>query len=115
MFFKRLAQSPPSTYSITIQRCFLDSKLQYMETTKGLSVKDMMFSLCEHLLHLVPQDQVVFVDLLQGEPLARLLVLDQVHSSIGSIRNQLGHLKVFFTWWFRLESLPSSDRVAPSG
>ena len=39
MFFKRLAQSPPSTYSITMQRCFLLSKLQYMETTKGLSVK----------------------------------------------------------------------------
>ena len=42
MFFKRLAQSPPSTYSITMQRCLRDSKLQYMETTKGLSVNDIM-------------------------------------------------------------------------
>ena len=42
MLFRRLAQSPPSTYSMTMQRCFLDSKLQYMDTTKGLSVKDMM-------------------------------------------------------------------------
>ena len=39
MFLSRLAQSPPSTYSITMQRCFLLSKLQYMETTNGLSVK----------------------------------------------------------------------------
>ena len=42
MLLRRLAQSPPSTYSITMHRCFRDSKLQYMETTKGLSVNDIM-------------------------------------------------------------------------
>ena len=42
MFLSKLAQSPPSTYSMTIQRCFLVSKLQYIETTKGLSVNDMI-------------------------------------------------------------------------
>ena len=52
MFLSKLAQSPPSTYSITMHRCFLLSKLQYIETTKGLSVKVKM-SLSEHLLNLV--------------------------------------------------------------
>ncbi len=39
MFLRSLAQSLPSTYSITMHRCLLLSKLQYIETTKGLSVK----------------------------------------------------------------------------
>ena len=42
IFLSRMAQSPPSTYSMTMQRCFLVSKEQYMETTKGLSVKHMI-------------------------------------------------------------------------
>ena len=32
-------QSPSFTYSITMHRCLLLSKLHYIETTKGLSVK----------------------------------------------------------------------------
>ena len=35
MFLSRLAQSPPSTYSITMHRCFRVSNEQYIETTMG--------------------------------------------------------------------------------
>ena len=40
--FKRVAQSPPSTYSMTMHRCFLVSKLHWSDTTNGLSVKHNM-------------------------------------------------------------------------
>ena len=47
MFLRSLAQFLPSTYSITMYRCLLLSKLQYIETTKELSM------LGKHLLNLV--------------------------------------------------------------
>lgn len=39
LFFKSDAQSPPSTYSNTIQRCFFVSKLHHIPTTNGFSAK----------------------------------------------------------------------------
>lgn len=37
IFLRSEAQSPPSTYSITIHRCFLVSKLHHIPTTNGFS------------------------------------------------------------------------------
>ena len=46
------------------------------------------------LAHLVPEDEIVLVDLLEGEPLAGLLVLDEVDGAVGPVGYQLHHLKV---------------------
>lgn len=37
IFFSKDAQSPPSTYSITMHKCFFVSKLHHMPTTNGFS------------------------------------------------------------------------------
>ena len=45
-------------------------------------------------IHLIPQDEILLVDLLEGEPLPRLLVLDEVDGPVGAVRDQLQLLKV---------------------
>lgn len=42
-------------------------------------------SLHEGLLDLIPQNEVLLIDLFHGEPLLRLLVSDQVHGSAEQI------------------------------
>lgn len=42
-------------------------------------------SLHERLLDLIPQNEILLVDLLHGEPLLCLLVPDQVHGSVESM------------------------------
>ena len=46
------------------------------------------------LAHLVPEDEIVLVDLLEGEPLAGLLVLDEVDGAVRPVGYQLHHLKI---------------------
>ena len=42
--------------------------------------------------YLVPQDEIMLVDLLQGVPLPRLPVLHQVHRAVRPVGDQLDHL-----------------------
>ncbi len=48
----------------------------------------------ESLLDLVTQQQVAFVDLLHGEPLARLAVTHQVDSPVGTVGYQFDHFVI---------------------
>lgn len=80
----------------------------------------------ERLLDLVPQDQILLVDLLHGEALTRLSVAHQVDGPgkssqqknqqkapernkkkekrsllpIGAVTDEFDILKIFLTWWF---------------
>ena len=61
---------------------------------EGVVGKGEDVSLSKHLLHLVPQHQVVFEQLLEGEALACLLVTHQVHrptthSNVYVVRDQV--------------------------
>ena len=111
-----------------MQRCFLLSKLQYMETTKGLSVKVRMSlsantcSTCKHInisgappasgQYLVPEYEVVLVDLLESESLFVVSVLHQIDSTVGSVGNQFDDLEILFSWNFGLHSLRVREVLA---
>ena len=75
--FLSLAQSLPSTYSSTRHRCLLLSKLQYIETTKGLSV------LGKHLLNLV--------ECSNHNPLKSFTTIFHVFCSCGTNRDDPSH------------------------
>ena len=51
-------------------------------------------TLGKHLVDLIPQDEILLVDLLEGEPLSRLLVLDEVDGPVGAVRDQFQLLEV---------------------
>jgi len=120
MFFSRLAQSPPCggtwdqdyvwglestrrsllcvTFHILQDHAEVAARLEGAEHGhhEGVLRKGQDVPLHEGLLDLVPQDQVLAVDLLHGEALAGLLVPDQVHGSVKAPRNLRfkGHLTV---------------------
>ena len=48
----------------------------------------------ESLFDLVTQEQVAFVDLLHGEPLARFAVAHQIDGPVGTVRYQLDHFVI---------------------
>lgn len=55
---------------------------------KGVLSKGQDVPLHERLLDLIPQEQVLFVDLLHGKALPRLSVSDQIHSSMIQTRGR---------------------------
>lgn len=108
MFFKRVAQSPPvSINGLLLQMCcrqhtghivgrqlltfnILHDHTQVPPGLKGavhghhkrvLSEGEYV-SLHKGLLYLVPQNQVLLIDLLHGESLLRLFVPNQINSSV---------------------------------
>ena len=50
--------------------------------------------------YLVPQDEIMFIDLLESEPLFIVSVLDQVNSTVSSVGNQLDDLEIFLAGKF---------------
>lgn len=54
---------------------------------KGVFCKRQDVSLHKHLLDLIPQDQVLPVDLLHGKPLPRPAMPHQVHGPVSQILN----------------------------
>lgn len=50
---------------------------------KGVFSKGKDVSLHKGLLYLIPQNQILLVDLFHGEPLLCLLVPNQIHSAVG--------------------------------
>ena len=53
----------------------------------------------------------MLVDLLEGEALSVLLVLDQVHRAVGTVGDELRHLEILLAGRFRLEGLATGDGV----
>lgn len=51
---------------------------------KGVFSKGKDVSLHKGLLYLIPQNQILLVDLFHGEPLLCLLVPNQIHSAVGT-------------------------------
>ena len=46
------------------------------------------------LPHLIPEDEIVLVDLLEGEALPGLLVFDEVDCAVGPVGDEFDHVKV---------------------